>query len=624
MCGIIGCVGNRESVPIIIEGLRRLEYRGYDSSGLAVIKNGELQLRRTPGKIELLAKLVHRDPVSGKTGVGHTRWATHGKPSEENAHPHTDCTGRIVVVHNGIIENYLALREKLAASGHKFKSETDTEAVAHLVEEKIRSLHHSGKHTPPDLLEPLFFEAVRLALNDIRGSYALGILWSECPDVLVGAKMRSPMIVGLGKNENFLSSDVSAFLEHSRRVVFMEDGEIAVLKPESMRIFNLAGKKVERDSVQIQWDRTMAEKGGYKHFMLKEIHEQPQAVEDTLRGRLLPFHDGALQREFGIEPELLKRIRQIQIVACGTAYHAGLVGKYIFERCAGVPAHVDIASEFRYRGTPLDKEALVIAISQSGETADTLAALKEAARSGVKSLAVCNTVGSTLTRDADYTFYTHCGPEIGVASTKAFLGQLTAMYVLALHLSLAKGKMSDMEGRKYVEELLRLPGLIQDTLKLEKEIEAIAGKYSGKEHFLFLGRNVNFPIALEGALKIKEISYVHAEGYAGGEMKHGPIAIIEKGMPVIGIATDSSVMEKMLSNLEEARARGASIIAILSAGRSGVKARFDSSLELPAVSEIFSPVLNVIPLQILAYHMAVARKCDVDQPRNLAKSVTVE
>ncbi len=652
MCGIIGCVGNKEAVPVILEGLKRLEYRGYDSSGLAVIKDGELHLCRASGKIVNLEKKLKGNTLGGTTSVGHTRWSTHGRPSEENAHPHTDCTGKLVVVHNGIIENYLSLKERLIAGGHKFKSETDTEVVAHLIEEKIRqsagqryqeaaiprqfagqqprmvsggASSKPAKSVPSDFLEAMFFEAVRLASREIQGSYALGVLWAKCPDTLIGVRMRSPLTVGLSPDENFLASDVTAFLSHSRKALFMEDREIIILKPKTFRLFNLDGKKVKRDSVEIQWDRAQAEKGGYKHFMLKEIHEQTQAVEETLRGRLLPFHDGALKREFGMEEGLLKKIRRIQIVACGTAYHAGMVAKYVFEHYAGIPTHADIASEFRYREPPLDDETLLIAISQSGETADTLAAVRQAKKSGVKSLAICNSIGASLTRETDFTLHTRCGPEIGVASTKAFLGQLTAICAFALHLSLARGRMSDAQGKMYVEELLKLPRLVQNTLNLEKDIKEIAKKYSDREHFLFLGRHVNFPIALEGALKIKEISYVHAEGYAGGEMKHGPIAIIEKGMPVIAIATGSVIREKMLSNLEEARARGASIITLVSEGsRDSVKTLADAHLEVPAVAEFFSPILNVIPLQMFAYHIALIRNCNVDQPRNLAKSVTVE
>lgn len=633
MCGIIGCVGKMEAVPVILEGLKRLEYRGYDSSGLAVIKDGEIHLCRASGKIANLEKKLGGSSPGGTTSVGHNRWGTHGQPSEENAHPHTDCTGKLVVVHNGIIENYLSLKEKLIACGHKFKSETDTEVVAHLIEEKIRqsdmvsggASSRPAKSVPADFLEAAFFEAVRLASREIHGSYALGVLWAECPDMLIGVRMRSPLTAGLGPDENFLASDVTAFLAHSRKALFMEDGDIIVLKPKTFRLFNLDGKKVKRDTVEIRWDRAMAEKGGYRHFMLKEIHEQAQAVEETLRGRLLPFHDGALKREFGMEEGLLKKIRRVQIVACGTAYHAGMVAKYVFEHYAGIPTHADIASEFRYREPPLDDETLLVAISQSGETADTLAAVRQAGKSGVKSLAICNSIGASLTRETDFTLHTRCGPEIGVASTKAFLGQLTAICAFALHLSLARGRMSDAQGRMYVEEILKLPRLVQNTLNLEKDIGEIAKKYSDREHFLFLGRHVNFPIALEGALKIKEISYVHAEGYAGGEMKHGPIAIIEKGMPVIAIATGSVIREKMLSNLEEAKARGASIIALVSEGSSySVKTLADAHLEVPAAAEFFSPILNVIPLQLFAYRIAVTRNCDVDQPRNLAKSVTVE
>ncbi|MBI4051546.1 MAG: glutamine--fructose-6-phosphate transaminase (isomerizing) [Elusimicrobia bacterium] len=624
MCGIIGYIGSRQATPIILEGLKNLEYRGYDSAGLAVISNGGVELRRSVGKLSNLDELVRQKPVPGTCAVGHNRWATHGAPSQENAHPHTDCTRKLVVVHNGIIENYLTLKDGLSAAGHVFQSETDSEVVAHLIEEKLKKLRAARGSVARDLLEPLFFDAVRQAVQELHGAYALGILWADCPKMLLGVRSQCPLVVGLGQTEMFLASDVPAFLSYTRKAVFMEDGEIAVLNQGECRFFKLDGQKTDKVPLQIQWDRTMAEKAGFKHFMLKEIYEQPRAIEDTLRGRLFPLKDGALSRECGLSSAALKDISRIHLVACGTAYHAGLIGKYLLEHFAKVPCEVDIASEYRYRDISVDQNTLVVAISQSGETADTLAAVREARTRGAKALAICNSVGSSLTRESDFTLYTHCGPEIGVASTKAFVGQLLALYLLTLHSSLARDVFSETEGRKFVEDILRLPGLIRTVLKLDSSILEIAGKFYEKEHFLFLGRHINYPVALEGALKLKEISYIHAEGYAAGEMKHGPIALIDPKLPVVAIMTQSSVFEKTLSNLEEAKARGALLIALVTQGDRHVRGKADMVLELPQVPEFFSPMINVVPLQLLAYHIAHLRGCDVDQPRNLAKSVTVE
>jgi len=622
MCGIVGYVGPKQAVPLLMEGLKRLEYRGYDSAGLASIVDGAIERRRAPGKLTNLEKVLSGNPLAGSVALGHTRWATHGKPSEENAHPHTDQSGTIAVIHNGIIENYLDLKDRLAAAGAKFESETDTEVLAHLVAEKIKQLQPPGSAPKPDLNEPLLFEAVRRALAEVKGAYAIAVLWSKAPNVIVAAKTASPLIIGLGEDETFLASDIPAFLSHTRKAVFLEDGEMAVLKRDGASFFDLKGKKVEKKPITISWDRTMAEKAGYRHFMLKEIHEQPSSCEDTMRGRLFPLK-GVLERDCGMNADILKKTRAIHMIACGTAYHACLVGQYWFETLVGVPTRVETASESRYRETTIGRDDLVVAVSQSGETADTLAAVKIAKERGAKVLAICNTVGSALTRAADWTLYTHCGPELGVASTKAFIGQLTALGVLVLHAAMGRGSMDETRGRAFVEDLVRVPGEIRAALKLDKQVQAIARKFAKKEHFLFIGRHVNFPIALEAALKLKEISYIHAEGYAAGELKHGPIALIDTEMPVVVIATQSRVLDKTLSSLEEVKARGAQLIVVATEGVGDFK-DVDNVLRLPPAPELLSPIVNIVPLQMLAYHIADLRGCDVDQPRNLAKSVTVE
>ena len=623
MCGITGYIGERAATDILVDGLKRLEYRGYDSCGVAGItpKHG-LYLKRVSGRVDSLEAMIAKDPLKkGVIGIGHTRWATHGVPSEDNAHPHTDCDNQVVIVHNGIIENYLEIKEKLLKTGHKFKSETDTEIVVHLIEEKIKSLNKTGKSGDGDLLEPVFFEAVRRAIEELRGSFAMTILWAKCPNMLLAARQHSPLVIGLGDGENFIASDVSAFLKHTKKAVFLNDGEMAVVKKDSVKYFNFKGNKVEHASVTIQWDSTMAEKGGYKHFMLKEIHEQPESVENTLRGRLLPLKGDILQQEINLPSELIRNIKGVQIIACGTAYHAGMVGRYVFENF-GLPASVDFASEFSDRAKIINKDIFIIAVSQSGETADTLYAVREAKASGAKVLAITNTLGSTLTREADFVLYTHCGPEIGVASTKAFIGQMAAMYVLAIHFAVIRGNIFDADARKYVNELLKIPRLIEATLANEGVISDVADHFAKSEHFLFIARHINFPIALEGALKIKEISYVHAEGYAAGEMKHGPIAIIYKGMPVLAIATTSKMLSLVANNIEEAKARGAEVIAIVDEdSREFIKA--PRYIVVPRTLEILSPLLTVIPLQLFAYFIALAKKCDIDKPRNLAKSVTV-
>ena len=622
MCGIVGYVGPKEAAPLLMEGLKRLEYRGYDSAGLASIVGGAIERRRAPGKLSNLEKVLAGSALAGSTALGHTRWATHGKPSKENAHPHVDAAGNIAVIHNGIIENYLEIKDRLVAAGVTFESETDTEVLAHLVAEKLSRLQPPGSAPKPDLNEPLLFEAVRRALSEVKGAYAIAVLWSKAPGVIIAAKTASPLIIGLGEGETFLASDVPAFLSHTRKAVYLDDGEMAVLKRGGVSFFNLAGKKVEKTPITISWDRTMAEKGGFRHFMLKEIHEQPMSCEDTLRGRLFPLK-GVLERDCGMNADILKETRSIHMIACGTAYHACLVAQYWLETLVGIPTRVETASEFRYRETTIGPDDLVIAVSQSGETADTLAAVKLAKEKGAKVLAICNTVGAGLTRAADWTLYSHCGPELGVASTKAFIGQLTALAVLTLHAAMGRGTMDEARGRAFVEDLVKVPGWIRAALKLDKAVLAIAHKFAKKEHFLFIGRHVNYPIALEAALKLKEISYIHAEGYAAGELKHGPIALIDDEMPVVVIATQSHVLDKTLSSLEEVKARGAQLIVLATEGVGDFKG-VDHVLRLPPVPELMSPIVDIIPLQLLAYHIADLRGCDVDQPRNLAKSVTVE
>lgn len=616
MCGIIGYVGKKDCSQIIISALKRLEYRGYDSAGIAVAGRGRLCIRKTPGKVDKLYELVKQKPLFGNLAVGHTRWATHGKPSKSNAHPHTDCSKELVIVHNGIIENYITLKEQLRKKGHKFASETDTETVVHLIEENLKNLLTGNKKPCKEVL----LKAVKLSVKYLNGAYALGVIWAKCPDVLIGVKKQSPLIIGLGKKENFLASDVPAFLDYTRKVVFLRDGEIAVLTPETCEIYG-AGK-VKCYPTDIAWDLSMAQKSGYRHFMLKEIYEEPQAVENTLRERLTPLGSKTLFSQFGLKPGFVKNLSHIQIVACGTAYHAGLVGKYIIEKIAKIPVSVDIASEYRYRKTPLSKNTLLVAVSQSGETADTIGAVNVTAK--VQSLAVCNVVGSTLTRECNHTFYTHCGPEIGVASTKAFMGQLTAMYLLALHLAEAKKTLPETRLKNFADELLKIPSSMRDVLRLDAKIKTLAERLYRKGHYLFLGRDLNYPIALEGALKIKEIAYVHAEGFAGGEIKHGPIAIIEYGMPVIAIAVRSDITDKILSNIKAAEARGGFIIGIVTKGYNELKIPKSDLVEIPKTDECLTPFLTVIILQLFAYYVALKRKCDIDQPRNLAKSVTVE
>lgn len=620
MCGILGYVGDKQATTILVDGLRKLEYRGYDSSGVAVISDGKLSVRRSVGKLAELEKLLEKQPVLGSLGLGHTRWATHGAPSEVNAHPHVDGTKKFVVVHNGIIENYLPLKQKLQSQGFKFRSQTDTEVVAHLIASfwQVLIKRNSKSH------EEIFIESVRLALEKIKGTFALGVMCSEIPGVLIGARRDCPLIVGIGDHENFLASDVPAIIPYTRSVIFLEDGDIAVLSKDGVAVRTVEGKRVLRTVTKIDWDPAQAEKSGYEHFMLKEIHEQPHTIEDTLIGRLDHRSGLVYLDDIKLSEKFARKISRIRVVACGTSWHAGLVGAYLLEKYTGIPCQVDIASEFRYRTPVIEKRTLILAISQSGETADTLAAVRMAQEKGAHVLAITNVVGSTLTRDADSSLLTHCGPEIGVASTKAFMGQLVALNLLALWLARTRKTLPDRELRAMGRALVKLPDMVQKTLDREKQIISLARKHAKRQDFLFFGRHMNFPVALEGALKLKEISYIHAEGYPAGELKHGPIALIDDQMPVVAIVTKSKIYDKMMSNIEEVRSRGAKVIAIANDGDMAIREKTSDIFFVPEVSEDLAPMINVIPLQLLAYHIAVARGCDVDKPRNLAKSVTVE
>jgi glutamine---fructose-6-phosphate transaminase (isomerizing) len=614
MCGIIGYIGSKPVVPVILDGLRRLEYRGYDSAGIAVVNNGHLDIRRSAGKLSNLEQSLAKAPLDGQYGLGHTRWATHGRPTEENAHPHRDGTGRLVVVHNGIIENYLELKRDLVARGHRFESETDTEVVAHLVQDEWRS----------DGLEG----AVQRAMARVRGLFALVLLSADDPNKLVAVRNGPPIVVGLGEGEYFVASDVPAILAHTRNVVFMDDREMAVVTPEGATFRSLDGTAVTHTPTRVTWDPVMAEKAGYKHFMLKEIVEQPHALRETILGRVSVDSAQTFLDELAISPADLAAVDKVVMVACGTSWHAALVGKFMIEELARISVEVDYGSEFRYRNPIVDNRSLTVAITQSGETADTLAALREAKAKGARSVAICNVVGSMATREAEGTIYTHAGPEIGVASTKAFTTQLVALYLLALRLSEIRQTLSADERRSAIDALMQLPQVVEGALQASKVMEEIAGRFYNRSDFLYLGRGVNYPIALEGALKLKEISYIHAEGYPAGEMKHGPIALIDEAMPVVALAPRDAVFEKMLGNIQEAKARGGSVIAITSEGDSPLvdllDRRSDALVAIPATTPLLTPVALTIPLQLLAYHIAIRRGCDVDQPRNLAKSVTVE
>ncbi|MDI6807526.1 MAG: glutamine--fructose-6-phosphate transaminase (isomerizing) [Candidatus Eisenbacteria bacterium] len=608
MCGIVAYVGKKECKPILLEGIKRLEYRGYDSAGIAIIGKDGVLIEKTAGKIATLEAKLLSIPMSGTSGVAHTRWATHGEPTDENAHPHLDCKGEIAVVHNGIIENYMVLKSKLESEGHKFRTETDTEVLAHFIEK-----YYSG-----DLVE-----AVRQTLTMVEGTYGIAVICSKEPGRVVGARNGSPLVVGIGRGEYFLASDVSAVLRHTNQVIYLDDRELVVIDTEGFSTSTIENEKVHKTIEEVEWNLEMAEKAGFKHFMLKEIFEQPQSIKNTMRGRLILDDGGARLGGLNAAESELRAVNRIIITACGTSWHAATIGEYMIEEHARIPVEVEYASEFRYRNPVIRDGTVVIVISQSGETADTLAAMREAKRKGAKTWGICNVVGSTIAREASGGIYIHAGPEIGVASTKAFTSQVVALAVLTVLLGRLKS-MSRDTGKQIVTELLRIPGKMEQILKKNKEIESIAEEYYRHENFLYLGRGYNFPVALEGALKLKEISYIHAEGYPAAEMKHGPIALIDQNMPVVFICTKDSAYEKIMSNMEEVKARKGRIIAIASEGDKEISKKTDHVIYIPETVELLTPLLSVIPLQLLAYYIAVKRGCDVDQPRNLAKSVTVE
>jgi len=609
MCGIVGYIGTQNASPIIIDGLRRLEYRGYDSAGICTLNGGEPQVRRAEGKLINLENILQENPAVGTRGIGHTRWATHGRPSEINAHPHR--AGRIIVVHNGIIENYLQLKGRLQDAGHSFSSETDTEIIAHLVEEHFCECGD-------------FERAVRLGLGEVKGAYAVAILCAEEPDKLIAAKLGSPLVIGQGQGEYFVASDIPAMLSHTREMIFLEDGEMVVFTPQTMQITDLAGQPLSKQSKTITWSPLMAEKGGYKHFMLKEIYEQPRAIADTIAGRLRDEEGDVYLEDINFSNEQLQQFEKIFIIACGTSWHAGLVGKFYIEKLARLQVEIDIASEFRYRDPIVNANCLTILISQSGETADTLAAMREAKGKGGKTLCICNVVDSSIARESDGVIYTHAGPEIGVASTKAFTTQLVALYLLALRLGRARATLTAEQCREQVKTLMTLPRKLEESLELDSQIEEIARTFMNARDFLYLGRGNQYPIALEGALKLKEISYIHAEGYPAGEMKHGPIALIDENLPVVVLVPRNATFDKVVSNMEEVRARGGQVIAVVSGAEAELDGKTDALIQVPETTDDLMPILTAVPMQLLAYHIAVLKGTDVDQPRNLAKSVTVE
>jgi glucosamine--fructose-6-phosphate aminotransferase (isomerizing) len=609
MCGIIGYMGPKKIVPILIEGLKKLEYRGYDSAGIAVVDEGRIQTKRVKGKIHSLEEGLLRSPLKGSYGIGHTRWATHGRPSEENAHPHRDCTGQIVVVHNGIIENYLALKQALKEEGHTFRTETDTEVIAHLIEKNFRGS-----------LE----EAVRAAAAALEGAFAVAVLSGKDPDTIVAAKVGPPLVVGLGDNEFLVSSDVNPILAYTQKAAFLEDGEMAVIKPGGVKFSDFSGKAIRKKIEHLTWNPLMIEKRGFKHFMLKEIFEQPEVVRDTLLGRVSLDSGKVRLDEIGLSAPLLKHVRKVLVIACGTSYHAGLVGKYFLESLAHVPVEVEYASEFRYRDFVLDKDTLVIVISQSGETADTLAALRACKERCAAVLAITNAVSSSIARESHGVLYTHAGPEIGVAATKTFTAQLTALLLLALNLAQVKGNIDEAASYALIEDMQRIPHKMERVLARAKAIEDLASRFVSFSHFLYMGRWVNFPVALEGALKLKEISYIHAEGYPAGEMKHGPIALIDEKMPTLAIVPKDKVYDKLLSNISEIKARSGFVLALAFEDDDQILQHVDVVIPIPSARPLMTPFLTVVPLQLFAYFIAAKRGADVDQPRNLAKSVTVE
>lgn len=610
MCGIIGYIGRRNAIPILVNGLKRLEYRGYDSAGIAFFKDNRIVVRRCAGKIKDLEAFIKGEKLKSIAGLGHTRWATHGRPSEENAHPHR--AGGIVLVHNGIIENYFELKEELKKKGHVFTSETDTEVICHLI--------HSYSQKGLD-----FENATREALKHVEGAYAIGIINEKEPEKILAVKKDSPLVLGLGEGEFFIASDIPAFLKYTKDIIILDNGEMASITHKGVSISSInSSKPLKKEITKIAWTPAMAEKSGYRHFMLKEIHEQPRAIADTIRGRFSLEKAEVNLEEFSMRESDLIKLNKIFLVACGTSWHAALVGKYMIEDMARVPCEVDIASEFRYRKPLIPKGSLVIVITQSGETADTLAAQKESQKLGAKVLSICNVIGSTSAREADSVFYTRSGPEIGVASTKAFTTQLTGLYLFSIALAKAKGKIGSHEIRDLFNELLQLPEKVEKSLLLSNAVLKISKQFYRVRDFLYLGRGINYPIALEGALKLKEISYIHAEGYPAGEMKHGPIALIDNDMPVLALAPDDNVLEKILSNMEEVKSRGGKVIAVATEGNTKVLSRASHILPMPKTNYYLTPIIFSIPLHLLAYHIAVLRKCNVDQPRNLAKSVTVE
>jgi glucosamine--fructose-6-phosphate aminotransferase (isomerizing) len=610
MCGIVGYVGKKNAVEVVLKGLKKLEYRGYDSAGIAVIIDKELHIRRSVGKLCNLEKNLAKNPLSARIGIGHTRWATHGRPSEENAHPHTDTTKTIGIVHNGIIENYIELRSKLEKNGENFKSETDTEVIPHLIKK-----HYNNN----------FLHAIQKTLSEVRGSYALGIICINESDKILCARHNAPLIIGVGKGENFIASDILALLPYTHDMIFLENGDIAEITADEIVIKDIKDNNIiTREIKSVQWDAVQAKKDGYKHYMLKEIFEQPSTIEDTFRGRIYPDEGKVYIEEVKLSEKDIKKISSIYIVACGTSYHSALVSKFLFENFTRIPTEVDIASEFRYRAPILNENILVVVISQSGETADTLAALRFAKSRNCQTLAVCNVVGSSMSREAMHVIYTHCGPEIGVASTKAFTGQLTILYILALDWAYKRETLTKNELKTYLKELWDVPIKIIKFLKNTEFVDNIAKLFAHKKDFLYLGRHINHPVALEGALKLKEISYIHAEGYAAGEMKHGPIALVDEYMPIVVIAVKSKVYEKIISNIEEAKARGGTVIAVATESDKEIKHKIDHVIYVPKTNEFVSPLITVVPLQLLAYYIAVLLGRDIDQPRNLAKSVTVE
>ncbi len=609
MCGIFGYIGNKEAVSLLIEGLKKLEYRGYDSAGIVVLANKKLTVEKSLGKIADLENLIAGKKIKAHIGLGHTRWATHGRPSKENAHPHTDCSGNIAIVHNGIIENYEDLRAVLIAKGHIFKSQTDTEVLVHLIEDNIKK----GVE-----------KALRETLKKVKGSYAIGVMYKKEPHKIVVARKGSPLIIGLGKSENFIASDIPAIIKYTSRIITLHDGDIATVTKDKVEISNLSGAKVERKETLVSWDPISAEKGGYAHFMLKEIHEQPKAIIDTIRDSVDASKKHIIFKHLNLSDKDIKRIKRVVLTACGTSWHAALIGEYYIEHYADLPSEVEYAAEFRYRSPIIDKETLVIAITQSGETADTLGAIEEAKANGAKVVSICNVVSSSIARESDGVIYTVAGPEIGVASTKAFTTQIVALYLLSLYLGRKRGKIPTSKYLRRLASLFEIPHKIEAVLSLEEQIEKIAGRFCHCTNALYLGRGEGFPVALEGALKLKEISYIHAEGYPAAEMKHGPIALIDENMPVVVLALAGRRYDKILGNIEEVKARGGKVIALATEGDKLIKKKADAVIYLPKSKETLSAILAVIPLQLLAYYIAVKRGCHVDQPRNLAKSVTVE